>query len=98
MSVQQFHENLELLKASLGDPAMLGQMIRAVFAEVKEHPELHAVMTESDFNLIAEAAREATGFKIAEKLERKGKRGAGSKLRDDFEQLARDIDLGSLKI
>jgi hypothetical protein len=83
-------KNLAFLAANLDEKEIIGQVLRTTVKQIQEHPELNAVLIDSDFDLIVAAARRSMKFAVRKKEEKSDKRTAKKQGADELAAFLKD--------
>jgi hypothetical protein len=87
---ENLRRNLAFLAANLDEEKVIGQVLRSTVKQIQEHPELNAVMVDSDFDLIVAAARRSMKFAVRKKEDRADGRGKKKAQADELAAFLKD--------
>lgn len=87
---ENLRRNLAFLAANMDEEKVIGQVLRSTVKQIQEHPELNAIMIDSDFDLIVAAARRSMKFAVRKKEDRAEGRGKKKAQADELAAFLKD--------
>lgn len=92
---ENLRKNLAFLAANLDEKEVIGQVLRTTVRQIQQHPELNAIMIDSDFDLIVAAARRSMKYTARRKEEKSDAKAKKAGQKAELDQWLKDqgIDL-----
>lgn len=87
---EQLRQNLAFLAANLDEAAILPQVLRTTVNQIRQHPELNAVLVNDDFDLIIAAAKRSTKYAQRKKEDKTETRGKRQNAKVELDQFLKD--------
>lgn len=87
---ENLRKNLAFLAANLDEKEVLGQILRTTVRQIQTHPELSAIMIDSDFELIVAAARQSMRYTARRKEEKSDAKAKKQSQKDELKAFLKD--------
>lgn len=87
---ENLRKNLAFLAANMDEREILGQVLRTTVDQIRQHPELAAIMIDSDYDLIVAAARKSMKYAVRKKEEKVDKRTAKKDQTAELKEFLKD--------
>ena len=94
--VAKLAASLELIQDNLNDKDMIGQAVKNILSDLKQYPELTAILRPEHCGLMVKGLKQSYGTVIAKKSERKSKKQASSEEVNKILENMGGIDLSSV--
>lgn len=95
---ENLRRNLAFLAANLDEKEVIGQVLRTTVRQIQQHPELNAIMIDSDFDLIVQAARRSMKFTARKKEDKANVKASKADKKAELDKWLKDsgIDIDGL--
>ena len=87
---ENLRRNLAFLAANLDEKEIIGQVLRTTVRQIQQHPELNAIMIDSDFDLIVQAARRSMKFTARKKEDKADVKATKKSKKDELDSWLKD--------
>lgn len=87
---ENLRRNLAFLAANLDEKEVIGQVLRTTVRQIQQHPELNAIMIDSDFDLIVAAARRSMKFTARKKEDKADAKATKQSKKQELDQWLKD--------
>lgn len=87
---ENLRRNLAFLAANLDEKEVIGQVLRTTVRQIQQHPELNAIMIDSDFDLIVQAARRSMKFTARKKEDKANVKATKASKKQELDDWLKD--------